>query len=136
IQFLIKICIDLGLPDREVYENELKKVTKMKEIEFQRKTSANKSQHIVKGHKISSAERDVAVNTRNQIFDDHRKRTPINLDNTEGVFSQQGPITMHPYVDQLPQQITYERPKTAISRKETQGIVFDDNDNAAELLPD
>jgi hypothetical protein len=84
--------------------------------------------------------------------DDHRKRTPIDLDNTEGVFSQQGfiyfsifilniyfilePLTIHPYVDQFPQNMTNERPKTAISRKEANTAVFDDNDDAAELLPD
>lgn len=32
----------------------------------------------------------VPLNNRNQMGDDHRKRTPIDLDNTEGVFSQQG----------------------------------------------
>jgi len=85
--------------------------------------------------------------------DDHRKRTPIDLDNTEGVFSQQGffyifyyylniclfilePLTIHPYIDQFPQNMTNERPKTAISKKEANTIVFDDNDDAAELLPD
>jgi hypothetical protein len=29
-----------------------------------------------------------------------------------------------------------ERPKTAISKKEANTIIFDDNDDAAELLPD
>jgi len=32
--------------------------------------------------------------------------------------------------------MTNERPKTAISRKEANTAVFDDNDDAAELLPD
>ncbi|CAF3762100.1 unnamed protein product [Rotaria sp. Silwood1] len=136
IQFLIKIAIDLGLPEREMYENELKKVNKMKEIQLQRKTSADKSRNIIKGRKISSAEHEISRSNRNQIMDDHGKRTPINLDNTEGVFSQQGPITIHPYIDQFPQQMTHERPRTAISKKETHAIVFDDKDDAAELLPD
>jgi hypothetical protein len=35
IQFLVKISTDLGLPDREMYEAELKKVNKLKEIQFQ-----------------------------------------------------------------------------------------------------
>ncbi|CAF0943555.1 unnamed protein product [Rotaria sordida] len=136
IQFLIKISIDLGLPEREMYENELKKVNKMKDIQLQRKTNADKSQNIVKGRKISSAEQETPRSNRNQTTDDHRKRTPIDLDNTKGVFSQQGPITIHPYIDQFPQQMTHERPKTAISKKETHAIVFDDNDDAAVLLPD
>ncbi|CAF5182551.1 unnamed protein product, partial [Rotaria sp. Silwood1] len=89
IQFLIKIAIDLGLPERGMYENELKKVNKMKEIQLQRKTSADKSRNIIKGRKISSAEHEISRSNRNQIMDDHGKRTPINLDNTEGVFSQQ-----------------------------------------------
>jgi hypothetical protein len=29
-----------------------------------------------------------------------------------------------------------ERPKTAISKKEANTILFDDNDDAAQLLPD
>lgn len=91
---------------------------------------------------------------RNQTADDHRKRTPIDLDHTEGVFSQQGllllllssfpstvwtlsePLAMHPYVDQLPQHMTSDRPKTAISKREGNTLVFDENDDAAELLPD
>jgi len=32
---LIKIATDLGLPDRDMYENELKKVNKMKDIQLQ-----------------------------------------------------------------------------------------------------
>lgn len=35
LQFLVKISTDLGLPEREVYESELKKVNKMKEIQQQ-----------------------------------------------------------------------------------------------------
>lgn len=35
IQFLVKLSTDLGLPEREHYENELKKVNKMKEIQRQ-----------------------------------------------------------------------------------------------------
>jgi hypothetical protein len=35
IQFLVKISTDLGLPERETYEVELKKVNKMKEIQLQ-----------------------------------------------------------------------------------------------------
>ena len=35
IQFLIKIATDLSLPDRELYETELKKVNKRKEIQQQ-----------------------------------------------------------------------------------------------------
>jgi len=35
LQFLVKITTDLGLPERETYENELKKVNKMKEIQLQ-----------------------------------------------------------------------------------------------------
>jgi hypothetical protein len=31
----VKIATDLGLPERELYENELKKVNKMKEIQVQ-----------------------------------------------------------------------------------------------------
>ncbi|CAF4891858.1 unnamed protein product [Rotaria sp. Silwood1] len=120
IQFLIKIAIDLGLPEREMYENELKKVNKMKEIQLQRKTSADKSRNIIKGRKISSAEHEISRSNRNQIMDDHGKR----------------PITIHPYIDQFPQQMTHERPRTAISKKETHAIVFDDKDDAAELLPD
>jgi len=73
---------------------------------------------------------EVLSNIRN---DDHRKRTPIDLDNTEGVFSQQEPVRISSYIDQFPQ---HERPKTAISKKEAHTIVFDENDDAAELLPD
>lgn len=74
---------------------------------FQRKTSAENSRHVVKGRKVSSLEPNgntifhslslynrqmisVAGTSRNPSADEHRKRTPINLDNTEGVFSQQG----------------------------------------------
>jgi len=32
--------------------------------------------------------------------------------------------------------MTNERPKTAISKKEAHTAYFDDNDDAAELLPD
>jgi len=46
------------------------------------------------------------------------------------------PVTIHPYVDQFPQHMSNERPKTAISKKEANTILFDDNDDAAELLPD
>jgi hypothetical protein len=35
IQFLVKISTDLGLSEREMYEAELKKVNKMKEIQIQ-----------------------------------------------------------------------------------------------------
>jgi len=35
IEFLVKISTDLGLPEREIYEAELKKVNKMKEIQHQ-----------------------------------------------------------------------------------------------------
>jgi len=35
IQFLVKIATDLSLPEREMYEAELKKVNKMKEIQHQ-----------------------------------------------------------------------------------------------------
>ena len=81
-----------------------------------------------------------------------RKHAPIDLDNTEGVFSQQGfyykifffielfiflnigPVTIHPFVDQFSQDMTDERPKTAIRRKEANKNLFDDDD-AAELLP-
>ncbi|CAF1310006.1 unnamed protein product [Adineta steineri] len=136
IQFLIKISTDLGLHDREMYENELKKVNKLKEIQQQRKTSADKSQNMIKGRKVTSTERDVSSNNRNQQIDDHRKRIPIDLDNTEGVFSQQELITTHPYVEQFPEHMKNERPKTAISKKEANTIIFDDNDDAAELLPD
>ncbi len=46
------------------------------------------------------------------------------------------PLTIRPYVDQLPQHMTSDRPKTAISKKEAHTTIFDDNDDAAELLPD
>lgn len=47
IQFLVKISTDLGLPEREIYEAELKKVNKMKEIQLQVIASAWKiSMHI------------------------------------------------------------------------------------------
>jgi len=39
-------------------------------------------------------------------------------------------------MDQFPQHMTADRPKTAISKRETNAMVFDDNDDAAELLPD
>lgn len=39
-------------------------------------------------------------------------------------------------MDQFPQTIANERPKTAISKKEANTNFFDDNDDAAELLPD
>lgn len=52
------------------------------------------------------------------------------------IFILLGPVKLHPYVDQFPQQMTYERPRTAISKKDTHGVVFDDVDNPAELLPD
>jgi len=73
---------------------------------LQRKTSADKSRNIVKGRRISQVERD--GKTTSLLFciyifilglysknDDGRqlsgrKRAPIDLDNTEGVFSQQG----------------------------------------------
>jgi hypothetical protein len=32
--------------------------------------------------------------------------------------------------------MTSDRPKTAISKKEAHTTIFDDNDDAAELLPD
>ena len=32
--------------------------------------------------------------------------------------------------------MTSERPKTAISKKEAHALLFDENDDAAELLPD
>ncbi len=80
-----------------------------------------------------------------------RKRPQIDLENTEGVFSQQGiffsiihifnwlfhlePVTIHPYVDQFSQDMTDERPKTAIRRKDSNKNLFDENDDAAELLP-
>ncbi|UJR22611.1 hypothetical protein I4U23_025652 [Adineta vaga] len=136
IQFLIKIATDLNLPDRETYENELKKVNKRKEIQQQRKTSADKSRNIVQGRKVTSTERDVSLNTQNQTNDEHRKRTPIDLDNTDGVFSQPEHVSMPSYVDQFPRHMSNERPKTAISKREANTTVFDDNDDAAELLPD
>ncbi len=46
------------------------------------------------------------------------------------------PLTVRPYADQLPQHMTSERPKTAISKKEGHAAMFDENDDAAELLPD
>jgi hypothetical protein len=73
---------------------------------LQRKTSADKSRNIVKGRRISQVESDgkkasllfciykfiLGLYSKN---DDGRqlsgrKRAPIDLDNTEGVFSQQG----------------------------------------------
>ncbi|CAF3044332.1 unnamed protein product [Rotaria socialis] len=137
IQFLVKISTDLGLPERELYENELKKVNKMKEIQIQRKTSADKSRNIIKGRKISQAENDGSYSKH----DDNRqlsgrKRNPIDLDNTEGVFSQQEPVTVRPFVDNFSQDMGDDRPKTAIRRKEPAKSLFDENDDAAELLPD
>lgn len=35
IQFLVKIATDLGLPERETYEADLKRVNKMKEVQRQ-----------------------------------------------------------------------------------------------------
>ncbi len=46
------------------------------------------------------------------------------------------PVTIHPYVDQLSQDMTDERPKTAIRRRDSTKNLFDENDNVAELLPD
>lgn len=81
-----------------------------------------------------------------------RKHASIDLDNTEGVFSQQGlisssvcvfllflyiePLTIQGYGEQLPRDMSEERPKTAIRRKESNRNLFDENDDAAELLPD
>ncbi|CAF3860357.1 unnamed protein product [Rotaria sp. Silwood2] len=137
IQFLVKISTDLGLPEREVYENELKKVNKMKEIQLQRKTSADKSRSVVKGRKIYQVENDGS----NSKHDDNRqlsgrKRTPIDLEHTEGVFSQQEPVTVPSFTDHFSQDVGDERPKTAIRKKEANKSLFDDNDDAAELLPD
>ncbi|CAF3590022.1 unnamed protein product [Rotaria sordida] len=136
IQFLVKISTDLGLPEREMYENELKKVNKMKEIQLQRKTSADKSRNIVKGRKISQVEND----SSHSKHDDNRqlsgrKRAPIDLDHTEGVFSQQEPVAVPSFVNQLSQDMTGGRPRTAIQRKDTTKSLFDENDDAAELLP-
>ncbi|CAF1070793.1 unnamed protein product [Rotaria sordida] len=136
IQFLVKISTDLGLPEREMYENELKKVNKMKEIQLQRKTSADKSRNIVKGRKISQVENDGSHSKH----DDNRqlsgrKRAPIDLDHTEGVFSQQEPVAVPSFVNQLSQDMTGGRPRTAIQRKDTTKSLFDENDDAAELLP-
>jgi hypothetical protein len=36
----------------------------------------------------------------------------------------------------MPQEMTDERPKTAIRRKDANKNLFDENDDAAELLPD
>ncbi|CAF0950545.1 unnamed protein product [Rotaria sordida] len=136
IQFLVKISTDLGLPEREMYENELKKVNKMKEIQLQRKTSADKSRNIVKGRKISQAENDGSHSKH----DDNRqlsgrKRAPIDLDHTEGVFSQQEPVAVPSFVNQLSQDMTGGRPRTAILKKDQNKSLFDENDDAAELLP-
>ena len=46
------------------------------------------------------------------------------------------PVVIHPYVDQFSQEIADERPKTAIRRKDANKNLFDENDDAAELLPD
>ncbi|CAF3713353.1 unnamed protein product, partial [Rotaria sordida] len=136
IQFLVKISTDLGLPEREIYENELKKVNKMKEIQLQRKTSADKSRNIVKGRKISQVENDGSHSKH----DDNRqlsgrKRAPIDLDHTEGVFSQQEPVAVPSFVNQLSQDMTGGRPRTAILKKDQNKSLFDENDDAAELLP-
>ncbi|CAF0836099.1 unnamed protein product [Adineta ricciae] len=136
IQFLIKIATDLSLPDRELYENELKKVNKRKDVQQQRKTSAEKSRNIIHGRKVTSTERDVSLNARLPVTDERQKRTPIDLDNTEGVFSPPEHVSVRPYIDQFPKHMAGERPKTAISKKEANTIVFDDDDDAAELLPD
>ncbi|CAF0751378.1 unnamed protein product, partial [Didymodactylos carnosus] len=141
IQFLIKIAADLGLPEVEQYQNELKKVNKMKEVQLQRKTSAEKSQNIVKGRKISSDDKNAESlrpeNNSGPSRDGRQlsgKTRNIDLENTEGVFSQREPISAQ--FDQLPDNITSERPRTAISKKEMNPIAFDDDDNAADLLPD
>ncbi|UJR26463.1 hypothetical protein I4U23_007793 [Adineta vaga] len=136
IKFLVKISTDLGLPERETYENELKKANKMNEIKLQRQTSADKSRSIVQGRKVSHADHDVS-HFKNDDYrqTSGRKRTPIDLSNTEGVFSQQEPISIQPFVDQFSQDMTDERPKTAIRRKELNKALFDDNDDATELLP-
>ncbi|CAF5085728.1 unnamed protein product, partial [Rotaria magnacalcarata] len=102
-----------------------------------RKTSADKSRNIIKGRKISQAENDGSYSKN----DDNRqlsgrKRNPIDLDNTEGVFSQQEPVTIRPFVDNFSQDMGDDRPKTAIRRKEPAKSLFDENDDAAELLPD
>ncbi|CAF0743268.1 unnamed protein product [Didymodactylos carnosus] len=141
IQFLVKIATDLGLPEVEHYQNELKKVNKMKEVQMQRKTSAEKSKNIVKGRKISSADKDAQLlrpeNSGGNSRDGRQpsgNRRNFDLENTEGVFSQKDPVLAQ--FEQLPDHMTNERPKTAISKKETNPIVFDDDDNAADLLPD
>jgi hypothetical protein len=46
------------------------------------------------------------------------------------------PVTIHPYAEQFSHDMADERPKTAIRKKETNKNLFDDNDDAAELLPD
>lgn len=43
---------------------------------------------------------------------------------------------MQSYIDQLPEHVTSERPKTAISKRESNTLTFDDNNDIAELLPD
>ena len=43
---------------------------------------------------------------------------------------------MHSYIDQLPEHLTDERPKTAISKREGNTLAFDDTNDIAELLPD
>ena len=81
-----------------------------------------------------------------------RKRSQIDLDNTEGVFSQQGmhyswffhafyffnlePVAIRPYDDEMPQDMTDKRPRTAIRRNDANKNLFDENDDAAELLPE
>ncbi|CAF3940589.1 unnamed protein product, partial [Adineta steineri] len=137
IQFLVKISTDLGLPERETYEAELKKANEMKKIQEQRKTSANNSRAAVGGRKVSRAENDVShfKNDDNRQLSG-RKRTPIDLDNTEGVFSQQEPVTIHPFVDQLSRDMPDQRPMTAIRRSDMNRALFDDNDDVADLLPE
>ncbi|CAF0761928.1 unnamed protein product [Adineta ricciae] len=137
LALLSRISTDLGLPERENYEMELKKANKIKEIKLQRQTSADKSRGIVKGRKVSHADQDVSQfrgdDTRQS---SGRKRTPIDLSNTEGVFSRPEPASIQPFVDEFPQDMADGRPKTAIRRKELNKALFDDNDDAAELLPD
>ena len=45
-------------------------------------------------------------------------------------------VQIHFNVEQLPHYITNERSKTAISKEKKPVIVFNNNDDAAELLPD
>lgn len=81
---------------------------------FQRQKSADQSRNIVKGRKVSSLEPNgntashslslyqyqcisVSISNSNRSADEHRKRTPIDLNNTEGVFSQQGLLILMLY---------------------------------------